>query len=375
MYKTYQYRVYPTKEQEGKMEYLLRVCKRLYNRLLEHCNEHYKETGKDLSGFDKKTIVDGWRRESEELQNLSSTQCRDVADRLHKAYDNFFVRIEKGEKPGFPKFRKGNEYRTFGVKQWGNCKVIDDSKRGKVRILGVGELKIVFHRPLEGETKTWNITKTGTDEWYIGFACDIGEAEKLPQTGNKVGVDLGITNLAITSEGEFYPKLEVFRIAEKKIKTAQREVSRRKKGSNRRKKSILKLAKLHEKVARQREWLHRHVANDILEKYDWIAIEDLKVKNMVKNHHLAKSISDAGWGSFVNHLESKANQTGKYVVKVDPRNTSQICSCCGVIVKKKLSERTHSCTECGLVIDRDVNAAINILQRSSEKYSDINEAM
>jgi len=173
---------------------------------------------------------------------------------------------------------------------------------------------------------------------------------------------MGVSAFAATSDGEIFEAPNTYRKAEKRLKRAQREVSRRKKGSNRRRKAVRKLAKTHEKVANQRRDIAHKTARILVNKYDLIAHEDLQVNNMLKSHHLAKSIQDAGWNLFFNILASKAEEAGRQVVNVPPAYTSQICSDCGQIVKKNLAERTHKCPECGLILDRDVNAARNILK-------------
>ncbi|MBM3241946.1 IS200/IS605 family element transposase accessory protein TnpB [Candidatus Poribacteria bacterium] len=209
----------------------------------------------------------------------------------------------------------------------------------------------------------WNIKRL---KWFACFCCEVN-LKSLPQTGKSVGVDVGLENFATTSDGEFFPPIKDLRKAEKKIKRLQREVSRRKKGSKRRKKSVWRLKRAHLRIANKRRDTHHKVARKLVEKYDVIVVEELSTGNMVKNHHMAKSISDAGWYSFFIILAAKAEEAGREVVKVDPKFTSQVCSSCGVIAEKRLSERWHSC-ECGCSLHRDVNAAINILKKANCVY-------
>jgi putative transposase len=230
---------------------------------------------------------------------------------------------------------------------------------GKLYLPKIGHVKINLHRELPGEIKTVTITRQN-GKYYACFAVEI-ENRLLPMTGKQVGIDMGVSSYVATSDGLTIEAPRSYRKAEKKLKTIQREVSRRKKGSKRRKKSILQLAKAHEKVANQRKDIAHKVARHLVNNYDVIAVEDLRIKNMVKNHHLAKSIQDSGWGIFFNILAYKAEEAGRLVVMVNPHNTSQTCSGCGSLVKKTLAVRTHRCPECGLVLDRDVNAARNIL--------------
>ena len=198
------------------------------------------------------------------------------------------------------------------------------------------------------------------DKYYACFSCEVNQ-NLLPNIGNKIGIDVGIADFVITSNGDFFPKLDAYRKAEKHLKYLQRQVSRRKKDSNRRRKAVMLLAKKYEKIANQRKDMAHKVSRILINNNDMIAHEDLQIKNMVKNHNLAKSISDASWGMLFNFLAYKASDAGRRVVAVPPAYTSQICSKCGEIVKKKLSERWHNCPICGLSMHRDVNAAKNIL--------------
>lgn len=227
-------------------------------------------------------------------------------------------------------------------------------------------MKIKVHREIQGIIKTLTIRRQA-DGWFACFSCEVNPEPLFP-TWQEVGVDVGLENFATTSDGEFFPPIKHLRQSEKNIKYVQREVSRRKKGSKRRSKSVWELRKAHLRVANQRRDTHHKVARSLVNKYDMIAIEDLSVSRMVKNHHLAKSISDAGWSSFANILTAKAEEAGRKVIKVDPQFTSQICSACGVVEKKELSERWHSC-ECGCELHRDVNAAKNILKKARKVLS------
>jgi putative transposase len=217
-----------------------------------------------------------------------------------------------------------------------------------------------LHRQMDGKIKTCTI-KRKNGKYYACFAC---EMEPKPQmTGRQVGVDLGVKHLAITSDGQFFEHPKYLRKTEKRLKSLQRMVSRRKKGSNRRHKAVAMLAKCHESIANQRKDNAHKISRYLVDHYDFIAFEDLHIKGMVRNHHLAKSIADAGWRMLIQFTTYKAEYAGKKVVLVAPHNTSQACSKCGQIVKKALHDRTHRCS-CGYVTDRDVNAARNILKKA-----------
>ena len=210
--------------------------------------------------------------------------------------------------------------------------------------------------------KTCTITvKNG--KYYACFSCEVVQ-QTLSPSSEQIGVDLGLKHLAITSEGETFEAPKKLRKNEKQLKQLQRAVSRKKKGSTRRKKAVRVLAKLHERVANQRQDHAHKISRKLVNRYGLIAFESLNVQGMIKNHHLAKSIADAGWNQLVQFTTYKAESAGRVVVRVDPRNTSQLCSNCGEIVKKALSVRVHNCDKCGYIADRDENAARNILQRA-----------
>jgi len=239
----------------------------------------------------------------------------------------------------------------------------------RLELSKIGSVKVKLHRPVDGKIKTCSITRKN-GQYYAGFSCEV-EAKVLPLTGKEVGIDVGVTDFVITSNGVFFPKLDKYRKAEKRLKYLQRQISRREKGSNRRRKAVTLFAKQHEKVANQRKDIAHKVSTKLILENDLIAHEKLQVKNMVKNHHLAKSITDADWSMLFQFLDYKAESAGRQVVAVPPYQTSQICSnpACGKIVPKKLSERWHNCPHCGLSVQRDVNAAINILALATIKQA------
>jgi putative transposase len=335
----------------------------LYNRFLRERQTKWEEEQKAITSYDQQKNLSPMKGEWDRLNTVDSQVLKDVAKRVDTSYQNFFRGIKKGQKIGYPKYQKRLEYTSFTYPGTQGYKILREVRGGLVYFHQIGNVKTKFDRPVQGKIKTITITKKN-DKWYACFACDIGDIEPLPSTGKTIGIDLGVTNLAITSEGEFLPASRHLRDNEKKLATLQRTVSRRKKGSNRRKKAIHQLALLHEHIANQRKDQSNKVALNLLTRYDGIAMEDLKPLNMVKNRHLSKSIADASWGALKTRLEAKAKECGRVIAVVDPAYTSQICSNCGAIVPKKLSERRHVCPECGLDIHRDVNAAINILNRS-----------
>ncbi|MFK7697582.1 RNA-guided endonuclease InsQ/TnpB family protein [Paenibacillus sp. HJGM_3] len=204
--------------------------------------------------------------------------------------------------------------------------------------------------------------------YYACLSCEV-EAQPLPKTNRHAGVDLGVRQLAATSDGQVFAAPKYLRNCEAKLKRQQKNVSRKQRGSNRRCKAVMVLARQHEHVANQRKDYAHKISRRLVNMYDLIAFEDLNVQGMARNHHLAKSIADAGWNALIQFVTYKAESAGRQVVRVDPRHTSQHCSVCNKIVKKTLAERVHHCPHCSTTLDRDVNAAINILRRAKQQVS------
>lgn len=360
MLKTYKYKLYPTKAQKQMMHETTFLCSLAYNQSLAQRKEAWEKEKKSITCYDQIKQLPDMREKDIRYQSVHSQVLQDTVSRVDKSFQNFFRRIKTGEKKvGYPRFKSARRYDSFTYPQSG-FKLSSDGK--KLTLSKIGEVKIKLHRKIEGKIKTLTIRRQA-DGWFVCFSCEV-ESNLLPSTGKVVGVDVGLENFAITSDGEFFPPIKDLRKSEKKIKRAQREVARRKKGSKRRKKSVWRLKHAHLRVANKRRDTHHKVARKLIQRYDLIAIEDLSIGNMVKNHHLAKSISDAGWYSFSLILAAKAEEAGRKVIKVDPKFTSQVCSGCGAVVKKELKERWHSC-ECGCELHRDVNAAINILTKAN----------
>lgn len=356
MLKSYKYRIYPNKQQRQIIDQTISLCQQLYNSALEHRIVLYKGKKISINYHDQAKELKEIKQALPEYQTIYSQVLQDALKRLDKAYQNFFRRVKLGQTPGFPRFQSYKRYNSFTYPQSGF-----NLSGSRLQLSKIGDIKIKFHRPILGKIKTCTII-CKNDKYYVCFSCEVN-AEIIPLTHQDVGIDVGIKEFLATSDGKLIPNPKNYRMAEAKFKKQQRAVSRKKKGSNRRKKAVNILAKTHEHIANQRIDNAFKVANYLFREYDVVYYEDLHINNMVKNHKLAKSISDAGWGLFFSILDATAKQVpGKKAIKVDPRYTSQMCSNCGQIVKKNLSVRIHSC-DCGLIIDRDVNAAKNILQR------------
>ncbi len=358
MIKSFKYKIRrPSKAIVQRFEQTLDVCRELYNAALQERRDAWKLNRISVSRFDQQNQLPEIKKFREDVKNVHSQVLCDQLGRLDYAFKFFFKRVKKGEKAGFPRFKGESRFNSFSFTQSGFW--LDGDK---LKLSKIGTIRIYLSREIEGKIKSCTI-KREVDGWFVIFACEV-EKELLEKTGESVGIDVGLEYFATLSNGEQIENPRFLRTSERRLKTANRNVSRKKKGSKNRKKAVIKLRKQHLKIKRQRQDFHFKTANRIVKEFDEIAVEDLNVSGMVRNHRLAKSISDAGWSGFISILEFKAENAGKRVWKVNARNTSQICSGCGETVKKSLSQRTHKCGGCGLKINRDENAAINIKARA-----------
>jgi putative transposase len=354
--KTFKYKLYPTPQQEQTMAFVLRRCRELYNAALQERRDAWHKCGKSITAAHQCAQLPFIKAVRPEYHDVHSQVLQEALRRLDRAFQAFFRRVQAGEEPGYPRFQRGSRYHSFTYKQFGNGATLED---GDLVLVKIGRIPVCWSRPLEGTPKTVTITKEA-DGWYGCFACEAVPIKPLPPTGAETGIDVGLKVFLVTAQGDVVENPRHYRTAEKALVKAQRRVSRRKQGSNRRKKVVRLLAKKHQKVKRQRRDFHHKTALHLVRTYDVIYLEDLKVANLVQNNHLAKSISDAGWAQFRTILEGKAVYAGRRVIAVPPAYTSQDCSNCGERVEKSLSIRTHVCANCGLVLDRDENAARNI---------------
>ncbi|HEX6122322.1 MAG TPA: transposase [Ktedonobacterales bacterium] len=357
--KTYKEQLRPTPEQACQLELVLWRCRTLYNTALEQRITAWQRCRVSVSRFQQEAELKEIRAAFPAYAAIHSHVLQDVLARLDKTYQAFFTRLKRGEKAGFPRFQGRNRWHSFTFKEVGNGARLDN---GVLVLAKIGRVKVHWSRPLEGTPKTVTISKEA-DGWYVAISCAEVPAQPLPPTGQETGIDLGIEAFATLANGERIHSPGYYRRAERYLAKCQKRVARRKKGSQRRKKAVQLLAKAHQTVARQRQDFHHKTALALVRHYDTIYHEELRVANMVKNHHLAKSIADAGWSGFLNILSFKAACAGREVVAVDPAYTSQTCSGCGALVAKGLSVRWHACPECGASLHRDENAARNIQGR------------
>ncbi len=377
--KAYKYKLKPSAKIEAIFTSWLATLCELYNAALQERRDAYRISGISINYKAQSKQLPEIKEERVDLKRIHSQVIQETLKRVEKAFDNFFRRVkEKKDKAGFPRFRSSPRYDSFTFPQSG-FRV--DQKRKKLHLSKIGSVKVHLSRPIEGKIKTCTI-KREADGWYVLFAVEEKEKKSVVVAADEpVGIDVGIKTFATLSNGEQIENPRFFRQGEGELKKAQRRVSGRRKGSHRRKKAVRLLAKKHQRVARQRCDFHFKEAKKLTQRFRVIKFEDLNIKGMVKNHHLAKSISDAGWRQFISITAHKAEEAGGRVEEVNGSGTSTKCSRCGHRHRMPLSIRVYRCSNCGLVLCRDQNAAINIKERkgravlaSRRKVTSVEEA-
>jgi putative transposase len=357
--KTFKYRLYPSKSQLVYLDQTLETCRDWYNNCLAERKDAWENEKKNVGKFKQLSRVKDYRKENPYAAQVHSHIMQVVVQDLDKAFQAFFRRVKRGETPGYPRFKGRNRFDSFGLKEYGNGFKVDGRR---LCITGIGRLRVRWHREMEGRVKTVRILKQA-GEWYACFSCEV-EEKILPAAGKQVGIDVGIHHLLATSDGDVADNPQWYRVAQNKLRIIQRTVSRRTMGGANRRKSVLALQRQHETISNSRKDFLNKLAFQLTITYDLIAMERLNINGMVRNHHLSKSIMDAGWGYLSKRINDKAAEAGRHVVQVNPAYTSKTCSSCGTIFETlTLADRWVECS-CGLSIDRDVNAAINILNRA-----------
>ena len=370
MMKSFKFRIYPNKKQEVKLIQTLNTCRHTYNDALAERKQQaknikiYKEYPiyQDFDifhwgvNFDYINYYDQakdlGKQKTEYQKNVHSQVLQNVLKRVEKSFKNFF------NGAGYPRFQGRNRYDSFTYPQKG-FEITDD---GKLKLSKIGEIKIIQHREIEGQIKTCTIRRD-VDQWYVSFSCDV-DTQHLEKTGMSVGIDVGLKSLVTLSNGEQIKPPKYLRESEKKLAKAQRELSRKQKGSSNRNKARIEVAKIHRHINNQRKDFNHKLSRTLVNTYDHIVFEKLQIQNMVKNHHLAKSILDASWNQLIQFSTYKAEGAGRMVELVNPQNTSKTCSVCGHIQVMPLSQRIYNCPGCGNVMDRDHNAANVIKSRA-----------
>ena len=353
--KSFQYRLHPTKKQAKALQAVLDECRYLYNELLEHRILAYQELDIQLSKYQQSMFLPLIKEERPSLAEVHSQVLQNVIDRLDKSFQAFFRRCKKGEKPGFPRFRGKHRYNSFCFPQSGFSLIGKELKLSKL-----GNIRVKMHRPIQGVVKTCTLRKNTSGEWNVSFSCEV-EAELQIVKEEAIGIDVGLENFATLSNGDQITNPRFFRQGEKALAKAQRKLAKEKKGTAQRKKKGKAVAKIHERISNQRKDFCHKESRKIVDKYQYICVEDLNIKKMMEKSHLAKSIADASWNQFLQFLTYKAVEAGRKVGVVNPAYTSQDCHQCGYREAKMLTERWHCCIYCGYRASRDFNAAQNIL--------------
>lgn len=359
MLKAYKYRIYPNEEQINYLQKTFGCTRFIYNQMLADRIKSYEEN-KDLDiKIIKYPTPAQYKKEYEWLKEVDSLALANAQMNLDKAYKNFF----RDKSVGFPKFKsKKDNHKSYTTNNQNGTIYIENNRIKIPKLKSM--IKIKQHREFVGLIKSCTISQNPSGKYFISILVDT-ENIQLPKLDTKVGIDLGIKEFAITSDGEMFSNPKWLNKSEKRLRKLQKDLSRKQKGSNNRRKDRLKVAKLHEKISNQRkDYLHK-ISHYIISENQVIVIEDLKVSNMIKNHKLAKSIADVSWSEFRRQLEYKSEWYGRELI-IAPSNyaSSQLCSNCGnkSSQTKDLSCRTYICPVCGMEMDRDINASKNLLK-------------
>jgi putative transposase len=377
--KAYKYRLYPTHAQKTSFELTLNLCRELYNAALQERRDAYKRSGKSLKYYDQAMQLPAIKEVRPDLEMVHSQVLQEVLHRLDRTFKAFFARCQRGDKPGYPRFQAKGRYHSFTFPQGGWS-----LKNNRLTLSKIGTIKLKLHREVVGKVKTCTISREG-DSWFVCFSVE-SEFDPPINNGPAVGIDMGLTSFANLSNGLQIDNPRQFRKNEKRLARTQRKLASLRhlpRHAPKKIKAKKAVAKAFRKVRNQRLDFAHKLSHELTSDYSVIVVEDLKIKKMMARpkpkedenqpgHYLpngasaksglAKSIGDAGWGTFIAMLSYKVAYTGSKLIKVSPAYTSQTCPSCGAVRAKDLAERWHSC-QCGCELQRDIAAAQVILSR------------
>jgi putative transposase len=380
--RAYTFRLRPTARQHVALEQCLASHRELYNAALQERRDAWRLCRVGISYGDQSSQLKAIREVRPDVAVWSFSSQQATLRRLNRAFAGFFRRVNAGATPGYPRFKRAHRFHSVEWPKDGDgCRWHPDTR--KVYLQGIGQLKVAVHRQVEGRVKTVQVRHQGR-HWMLVLSCDNVRTQPLEPTGAAVGVDVGIASFATTSDGQHVANPGWGRVAAARLATAQQVLARKQPGSNNRRSARATLAARHRKLADQRRNFHHHTARALVARYDLLAIEDLRIHNLVRrpaprpdpdqsgrflpNRAAAKaglhrSIHDAGWARFVSILRAKAEEAGRVVIDVDARHTSDRCEACGHTAKEnRASQAVFSCRGCGHTLNADEHAARNILR-------------
>lgn len=366
MLKGFKYRIYPTKEQEIQLAKTFGSCRFVYNQLLAKKINLYKTEQKSISKTDCNNYCNRiLKKEYPWLKEVDKFALTNSIYDLDSAYQNFFRRVKQGnDKVGFPKFKSKRNHNYFYKTNFTNNNIKVDFDNNKIQLPKLKWIKCKLHRQFEGKILFATVSKTPSGKYFVSFNVEV-EHDILPKNSNSLGIDLGIKDLVITSDGEVFENKKLTYRYEKQLAKLQRQFSKKKVGSSNWNKHRIKVARLHEKIANIRKNNLNKISSQIVKENQFIFSEDLNIKGMLKNSRLSKAISDCGWYELTRQLEYKSLWNNRVYMKINRYfPSSQLCNKCGYknTDTKNLGVRFWECPECGELHDRDKNASINILK-------------